>query len=187
MKKILLSLGALALVLMGAGCAWGSGAGGKDVSGSWYLSFTLPEGWIMAAEYDSPREATVTPSQEISQAMKVVVLQSTAKAIIRNGQKPGADVAADSYVLEDYSVIDVYKLDPRFVISRSAEDLGNGFSFADGKYFFTASDGSRYQFIIKTNGQSEDVAKQVILSATLVTDYTGSPLTVTPGEIDVTD
>ncbi len=183
MKKLLLSFGALVLVLMGAGCAWGGGAKNEVVSGKWFLSFDLPEGWIMAGEYDAPRTNVVIPNQEVNQEMKTIVLQSTSKAVVRNSQAPGAEVSADTYVLESYTVVDVYKLDPRFVISKSAEDLGNGFAAADGKYFFTASDGSRYQFVVKTNNQSDEAARQVILSAKLVTNYVGSVTNGAVGEV----
>jgi hypothetical protein len=186
MKKLLLSLCAMVLVVMGAGCIPELGKN-DGVKGDWYLAFDLPEGWIMAKEYDAPRDAAVTPVQEVDTSMKTIVLQSTNKAIVRNGQKPVETIAADTYVLENYSVIDVYKLDPRFVVSKNAEDLGNGFVTADGKYFLTASDGSRYQFVIKTNGQSEDVAKQIILSAKLVTDYTGSPVSGTVTDVQTNE
>ena len=175
------------MVLAGAGCAWGGGAKNESVSGKWFLSFDLPEGWIMAEEYDAPRTEVVTPNQEVNQGMKTVVLQSTNKAIVPNGQAPTAEVSADTYVLENFTIIDVYKLDPRFVISKSAEDLGNGFAAADGKYFFTAPDGSRYQFVVKTNSQSDEIAKKVILSAKLVTDYTGTTPNATAGEVSTNE
>lgn len=178
--------GAILMVFLGAGCV-GRGTENAAVSGKWFLSFDLPEGWVMTAEYDSPRSAAVIPTQEVSPAMKTVVLQSTDKAIIFSGRLPSAEVPAESYVLENYTAIDVYKLDPRYVMSTAAQDLGNGFSTVDGRYFFTASDGSRYQFVIKTNGQSDDLARQVILSAQLVTNDISTPVNGSVGEIETNE
>jgi len=175
MKNIFISLVLGVLVLAGAGCA-ASGmisslSGDANVEGKWKLAFDLPEGWAMVKEYDEPRIDAVTPSQEITHDLSTVILQNTSKAIVEGGL-PKDTVSSDTYVTSAYTMIRADRLDPRRIIPKDAENLGNGFFLAEGKYYFQSSTGEKYQFVVTNNGGSEETARAIILSAKVVTVFT---------------
>lgn len=175
MKQFFLAFTAIVLVLTGAGCAasnlWSSMSGSENVEGPWRLAFDLPEGWVMVKEYDEPRNEAITPSQTVSHDLETIILQSTEKAIVESGT-PKDSVSAETYVTSEYTMIRVDRLDARRVIPSNAEDLGNGFSVAEGKYYFQTSSGEKYQCVVTNNGGDENLAKTIILSAKLVTVFT---------------
>lgn len=162
-------------VLAGAGCAasgvLSSLSGDSNVEGKWKLAFDLPEGWVMVKEYDEPRTSAVTPSQEVTNDISTIILQNTSKAIVEGGL-PQDSVSPDTYVTSAYTMIRADRLDPRRIIPKDAENLGNGFFLAEGKYYFQSSTGEKYQFVVTNNGGSEEMAKAIILSAKVVTVFT---------------
>lgn len=178
MKKLLLSLGAVAVLLTGAGCSVPGASNSAGVEGKWNLAFDLPSGWTEVASYPTPNKVAVTPSTDVNHTMTTVVLQSTDKAIVRSGT-PDAAVAVDSYVASNYTKIDVDRLDARRSIPKDAKDLGNGFFKAAAvaesdrsTYYFKTSTGEKYQFTVWVNGQDASVAESVILSSEPVTVFT---------------
>lgn len=183
MKKLFSALAIGGLVLMGGGCAASnvvsSIIGDDNVEGKWRLAFDLPEGWVMVAEYDEPRENIVTPDQNVTHDLPTVLLQSTSKAIVQGGAPDAAIVPAETYVTKDYSSIRVDRLDERRIIPKDAEDLGNGFSTSEGKYYFVSSSGEKYQFVITSDDKDLTDEIAVILSATTVTVFTDTPVEAT--------
>jgi len=180
MKKMILGL--CALVLLGGGCAMAPSV----VEGNWYLAFDLPSGWVMVPDYTVGNVAL--PSQEdVNREVSDVILQSVDKTIWTSlGRAPSEEETAimGEYVMEDYSIIRVLRIDTRRVVPSEAEDLGNGFYklklCEDGEdcqiggrynydYYFISDAGNKYQFMITTNGQSYDSAEEIILSAQEVT------------------
>ncbi len=166
------------LVLMGGGCA-ASGivssiTGNGNVEGKWRLAFELPAGWVMVGEYDAPKTDPVIPSQDVTRDAATIMLQSTEKAIVESGV-PENTVSTETYVTSNYTFIRVDVLDARRVIPRDAENLGNGFFFAEEKYYFVTEAGEKYQFVISQNGGDDAVARAIILSAKPVTVFTDAP------------
>jgi hypothetical protein len=189
MKKFFLSLVVGVMIFAGAGCVGSKLTSpfsqNEEVEGVWRLAFDLPSGWVMVKEYDAPRKEAVMPSQNVTRDLPTVIVQSTAKAIVKSGM-PDAAVSNETYVTSSFAQIRVDKLDARRVIPSDAEDLGNGFSFADGKYYFLTASGEKYQFVITTNGEDDAAARSVILSAQPVTRYVDTPSAVTIEPDDVT-
>jgi hypothetical protein len=183
MKNLFSALAISVFVLAGAGCAASnfvsSIVGGGNVEGPWRLAFDLPEGWVMVKEYDEPRENVVTPDQNVTHDLPTVLLQSTSKAIVQGGTPDVATVPAETYVTKEYAVIRVDRLDERRIIPKDAEDLGNGFSYAEGKYYFVSSSGEKYQFVITSDDNDLTDEKAVILSAQTVTVFTDAPADAT--------
>ncbi len=183
MKKLFSALAIGVMVLAGGGCAASnfvsSIVGDANVEGKWRLAFDLPEGWVMAKEYDEPRDTVVTPDQNVTHDLATVVLQSTEKAIVEGSRPDAATVPENTYVVANYSSIRVDRLDERRIIPKDAEDLGNGFSTSEGKYYFVSPSGEKYQFVITSDDKdlSDEIA--VILSAKTVTAFTDAPADAT--------
>ncbi len=179
MNTLVLALAMSGIVLLGGGCAASnivsSVVGNADVEGKWRLAFDLPEGWVMVTEYNEPRESVVTPNQSVTRDLPTVILQSTEKAIVEGGTPDAAKVPAETYVVRDYSSIRVDRLDTRRIIPKDGEDLGNGFSTSEGKYYFVSASEEKYQFVITSddNDLTDEIA--VILSAVTVTDFIDAP------------
>lgn len=195
--KLLLSLGALVLLLTGAGCASNivsSITGNDAVEGKWKLAFDLPEGWVQVAGYAQPNEKLPTLSQDVNHTMGMVTLQSTEKPIART-TKPADSISKESYVMEDYTKIDVDWLDSRRSIPKDATDLGNGFWKAapvasdcqpgscTTTYYLQTEAGEKYMFTVWQVGQEPSVAEAVILSAKPVTEFTDTVPPVEVGEV----
>lgn len=196
MKHFFLSFVVGFLVLAGAGCAasniFSSLSGSDVVEGKWRLAFDLPPGWVMVKEYDSPRKEAVTPSQDVTHDLATILLQSTEKAIVDHGT-PGATVSTDTYVTSNYTEIRVDKLDTRRVIPSDATDLGKGFSYAEGKYYYQTESGEKYQFTVTASYENsvegydalnDSTVKAIVLSARPVTKYTD---TQAAGSVDSGD
>lgn len=183
MKKLFSALAIGVMVLAGGGCAASdfvsSIVGDTNVEGKWRLAFDLPEGWVMAKEYDEPRENVVTPDQNVTHDLATVILQSTEKAIVQGGRPDAAKVSEETYVVANYSSIRVDRLDERRIIPKDAEDLGNGFSTSEGKYYFVSSSGEKYQFVITSDDKDLTDEIAVILSAKTVTVFTDAPADAT--------
>jgi hypothetical protein len=179
MKKLFSALALSGVVLVGGGCAASnivsSIVNGDAVEGKWRLAFDLPENWVMVREYDKPREEAVTPRQNVTRDLPTILLQSTDKSIVQGGTPDVEKVPAETYVTADYSIIRVDRLDERRVIPKDAEDLGNGFSTSEGKYYFVSSSGEKYQFVITSDDEDLTDEIAVILSATTVTVFTDAP------------
>jgi hypothetical protein len=179
MKKLFSALAIGGMVLMGGGCAAtnvvSSIIGNDKVEGRWLLAFDLPEGWVMVMEYDEPRESVVTPDENVTHDLATVIVQSTDKAIVQGGTPDTATVPVETYVTKEYASIRVDHLDARRIIPADAQDLGNGFSTSEGRYYFVSSSGEKYQFVITSddNDLTEEIA--VILSAKTVTVFTDTP------------
>lgn len=186
MKAIL--MGALAaLVLVGAGCL-----GSKEVEGKWRLAFDLPEGWIMAEAYRADLDEVVTVSTEVTRDASDVVLQSTALPVYAGGVKPQDSVDARTYITEDFTLIQVYRLDESRVIPSKAEDLGEGwyrlklceigedctlYGQYNYDYYYRSPLAGKYKFSIATDGQDVERAIAVIRSAQAVTVFTDQATT----------
>lgn len=179
MNKLFSALALSSVVLLGGGCAASnivsSIIGNNDVEGKWRLAFDLPEGWVMVTEYDEPRENVVIPDQNVTRDLPTVILQSTDKAIVESGTPDAAKVPAETYVVRDYASIRVDRLDTRRVIPTDGEDLGNGFSTSEGKYYYVSASGEKYQFVITSDDKDLTDEIAVILSAVTVTDFTDTP------------
>lgn len=174
MKRFLAGLFAL-IVLAGAGCSVGnipllSG----NVKGDWRLTFDLPEGWAIVRPYSEPGDTSRNIVTELNRNLSEVYVQSTDKAVIVDGTAPGDAVPADSYVMTDYTVISVTRLDERRVVPSEAEDFGNGFFHVGDDYYLETETG-KYKFTFKQNGQDPQAAIDVILSAQEVTEFTDEP------------
>lgn len=179
MKKLFSALAIGSMVVMGGGCAASnvisSIVGNDTVEGKWRLAFDLPDGWVMVTEYDEPRENVVTPDQGVTHDMPTVILQSTEKAIVQGSAPDAALVPVETYVTRDYSSIRVDRLDARRIIPKDAEDLGNGFSTSEGKYYYVSLSGEKYQFVITTDDKDLTDEIAVILSAEIVTVFIDVP------------
>jgi hypothetical protein len=186
MKRFFLA--ALAsITFLGAGC---SVAGipliSSQVSGNWYLSFEMPDGWIMAKPYSEPNEEAVTVSTDVNHTLNEVTLSSTSKAVVAGGVKPDDTVPVDTYVSDDFSLIHVYRLDTHRIIPSEAEDLGGGFyrlklceddgdCRLGGRYnyeYYLVTETGKYKFTIQERGQDEQNAIDIIMSAKEVTNFT---------------
>ncbi len=188
MKKLFLGLGAT--LLLGAGCLSNIGLGSKDVEGSWYLAFNLPEGWIMVEPYNSGdiTDPGFKLNQEVTQSMNAIILQGTNKAIYGSTGALGDGISEliDAGKVEvNGPIIEITLLDERRVIPSEAEDIGDGFSRVklceDGDecqiggqlnydyYLETAK--AKYKFDVSGLKRSE--AEDIITSAKEVTTYTG--------------
>lgn len=152
MKKLLALSFAMAFVLLGAGC---KPSEPTVVEGPWTLAFTLPEGWEMVRPYNAEKP---NPPAEIKKDDSEVWLE----------------VSKDDR-------ISVIHLDPRRVLPREAEDLGNGFikydpcvydedkescmkGEPDAEYYLQTSEG-KYHFKVMVQERSLAEAEKIVLSA----------------------
>lgn len=196
MKRFLFSLGAAAMLLVGAGCSSSvlSSITGGGVEGKWDLAFTLPSGWVEVAGYAQPNTELPTLSEDVNHTMEMISLQSTNKPIART-TTPAASIAAESYVSSNYTKIDVDTLDSHRSIPKDATSLGNGFWKAAPStkacepgsctttYYLQTSEGAKYMFTVWQNGQDISVAEAVILSAKPVTVFTDTVPAASVGDV----
>lgn len=179
MNKLFSAVALSVIVLAGGGCAASnivtSIIGEETVQGPWRLAFDLPEGWAMVKEYDEPTTSAIAPDPNVTRDLQTVIVQSTNKVILQGARPDVSLVSEDTYVIADYSLIRIDRLDERRVIPRDAEDLGDGFAVSEGKYYFTAESGEKFQFTITSddNDLTDEIA--VIRSAKLVTEFTDTP------------
>lgn len=172
MKKLFAAM--FILVLAGAGCLGGGLGGGNQeeqgVSGDWWLTFDLPEGWAMVSHYQSD-ESNPTDA-EVSRDLADVVLQSTTLPIVLEGDEPEEGI--DAYEDTNYTYIRVFRYDARTSVPADSEDLGNNFFKRvrdDGSvaYYFVGEQG-KYKFVVEQEGQDLSAAEAVILTAQDVTN-----------------
>ena len=167
MKRIF--LGALTLLLIGAGCFAGEVPEEPGVQSDWWLAFDLPEGWAELPDYSlNFPEQRLLP---IDRDMTDIILQSTNLPIVLEDDEPTD--ALEEYVDTDYTFMRIYRYDPRNSIPDDAEDLGNGFFKHvrdDGviRYYLVGEHG-KYRFYPEQNGHSLEQAEEVILSAVEIT------------------
>lgn len=140
------------------------------VSGDWWLTFDLPEEWVVYAPYDE--DQGVPQDVEVTRELNDVILQSTSLPVILDGDEPGELVTA--YEDESYLYAHVYRYDPRTSVPDDAEDLGNGFykqvkDNGDIVYYFVGENG-KYRFLVEQEGQDLSELESVILTAKEVTD-----------------
>ncbi|MFZ2681706.1 MAG: hypothetical protein WAZ14_01260 [Patescibacteria group bacterium] len=181
MKKLLVVLGALLIV--GGGClSLGKGGGQKTVEGDWYLTFSLPVGWLTLAPYQEPDTKAVDTVKTITRDLNEIFLQTSDKPIVSAGAAPEVDVPAESYVsINEHTQVRVSRLDPRRVVPSEAESLGDDFyklmlcedggdCQLSGRYnydYYLKTDDANYKFIVY--GQDITAAEKIILSSKLVT------------------
>lgn len=199
MKHLFLALGAMVLVLTGAGCAASNVVSvitGNDgvIEGKWKLAFDLPEGWVQVEGYAQPNKEVPTLSQDVNHTMGMITLQSTSKPIART-TTPAESIPKDAYVTADYTKIDVDFLDPRRSIPKDATDLGNGFFRASPvandctpgscttTYYLKTVDNVKYMFTVWQVDQEPAVAEKVILSAKPVARFTDTVPTGSAGDV----
>lgn len=168
MKK-LFAMATMMVFLFGAGCANDApvdegSADGEVTSGSWFLEFDLPSGWVMVPKYNENTDAHPT-SKAVSRELIDVLVQSTDKPIALSGS---SDLPAGSYVTEDYTYIYVLRLADGAMIPDFADDVGDGFfRLSEGvntAYFFQ-SGAVIYKFVVYQQGQDPAVAEGVVKSA----------------------
>lgn len=176
MKKIILGL--FVLLLMGAGCFGGGQQ--QAVEGDWWLAFDLSDDWVMVRPY-TPMNGIYLEGV-IDRELTDVYVQNTEGTIVYRGAAPESDEDTDEqYVTEDYTLIRVTHLDERRLLPRNAEELRDGFhrvylcegeepgcvpgTGADYDYYYVASNGAKFKFVINQEGQTLDVAEEIIFSA----------------------
>ncbi|MFA6522012.1 MAG: hypothetical protein WCT24_00215 [Patescibacteria group bacterium] len=183
MKKLLLALGSILLV--GAGCFGGKTLLG-GVEGDWWLSFSLPEGWVMTRDYTA-NDPTSKLNRDLDSTLSDIMIQSTDKLVLSAGQTPDLSqgLTADQFVSENYTRIRVFHLDSHSIIPSEATDMGNGFKKLDlcagtetctlegsAQYaYYFEQDGEKFKFTLEQNGQSIESAETVLTSAKLVTEF----------------
>lgn len=176
MKRIFVLL--FGLLLIGAGCSAG------DIEGDWYLSFDLPDEWVMIQAY---READSPEGTIVSRDLTEVFLQSEDTHMIFGGAVPEADaIAGKSVQTEDMTRVSVLRLDERRLIPSEADDLGDGwYQLApcigigegdlcedDGEsmtYYFESDAGNKYMLRVSSRDQDLAEAEEVIFTAQEVT------------------
>ncbi|PIX62418.1 hypothetical protein CO057_02030 [Candidatus Uhrbacteria bacterium CG_4_9_14_0_2_um_filter_41_50] len=163
MKKILLFLGALALI--GADCIGGT----KTVEGDWYLAFDLPSDWVMTTVYS---EGTMPIGLDgVSLEDSEIYLQSSSlHMIFDDSEVPEEFVEKVGEVKrDDMTRISILRLSSRRHLPDDVEDLGDGFYKLGDLYYFEGESGDKYMFTVEQMGQDISVAQEVILSAKEVT------------------
>ncbi|MBU0613869.1 hypothetical protein KJ766_01115 [Patescibacteria group bacterium] len=174
MKNILILL--CAFVLVGAGCLGSKIFSGNEVEGDWVLAFDLPQGWVMAKDYDATSPSALV-NQEIDSSLSDIIIQSTEKAILEPGKQAdySLGLTENDFVSANYTYIRAFRLDGHRIIPSEAEDLGGGFSVIsndDGtSTYYLETDGGKYQFMVLQNGNGGGDAERVIFSAKEVTSH----------------
>lgn len=163
MKKILLFLGALALI--GAGCIGGT----RTVEGDWYLAFDLPSGWVMVPTYSEGTMAINLDGVELDDSE--IYLQSSPLHMIFGASEVPEEFAerVGEVKRDDMTRISVLRLSSRRHLPDDAEDLGKGFYKSGDQYYFEGADGEKYVFTVEQAEQNILVAEDVIFSAKEVT------------------
>jgi len=164
MKRFFIAFFALALI--GAGCAAGE-VSQERTDVNWWLSFDLPEDWVMVAHYGGG--ALERPSAEgIAVRSTDIVLQTTDLPILLEGDEPSENWT--EYVQEDYTYIRVFRYSSARPLPDDAQDLGNGYYSADWygqtAYWHPAEFGN-YLFTVELNGESQTIeaAETIIFGA----------------------
>lgn len=155
-------IGVFAFSLLGFGCGGGSSA--SEV-GPWWLSFDMPSGWAMYANYS---KSIADPSTlNIERKLTDVIIQSTTLPIVLPGKSAGDEVT--SFVDKDFTHIRVYRYDVNLTkIPGDAEDIGNGFyklAKDDKVTYYLKGQYGNYKFVITQDGRDIAEAEKVILSA----------------------
>ena len=164
MKKRFLRFltGTFLFVLMGFGCGGGSS---PSEGGPWWLSFDLPSGWGMYANYS--KNIADPSTLTIDRKMTDVVIQSTTKPIVLPGKSAGKEVT--DFVEKDFTHIRIYRYDVNLTkIPEDAEDIGNGFyklSKDDKTTYYLKGTYGNYKFVVTQEGQDMAKAEEVILTA----------------------
>lgn len=158
-----LFVAALVLVAVGAGC-FGGGAS-EEVTGPWWVSVDLPEGWAMYANYskNAPDPSTLT----IDRTVTDVVVQSTTLPVVLPGKSAGSEVT--NFVDKDFTYIRIFRYDVDLTkVPDDATDLGNGFYSTEsdkGTTYYLKGQYGIYRFVVTQDGQDPSVAKDVIMTA----------------------
>ena len=164
MKRLLFA--AFALILVGAGCS-GGGSGTTQTQADWWLSFDLPDGWVMVDHYGGGEESMPT-ADTIAARSTDVVIQSTDVPISVDGEV--AD-SWETYVDSDYAYIRAFRYTTLRPVPDDAVDLGNGFyrddNWTNGTGYWFPQEFGNYLFTIELDGEdySEEQALEVIFTA----------------------
>ena len=159
-----------ALVIVGGG-GLGTGNSSKEATDTrWWLSFELPDGWVMYGNYTKNNADPST--RTIDRQNTDVVIQSSTLPIILPGKSAGEGVT--SFVDADYTYIRVFRYDVALTkVPDDAEDLGDGFYKAtkeDITTYYLKGQYGIYRFITTQVGRDLSEAEKVILTAIEVTD-----------------
>ena len=175
MKRIFALL--FGLLLIGAGCSTGA------VEGDWYLTFDLPDEWVMVQAYkegNSPEGVKVTDDQV------EIFLQSADTHMIFGGRAPEPEEVAlisKEVQSDDMIKISVTRLDSHRLVPSEAEDLGDGWysiepcggEECDGAgqnymtHYLETEEGDKYLFRPYVSGREFAEAEEVIFTAEEVT------------------
>jgi hypothetical protein len=177
-----LFLGALALVLVGGGCL--GAAGGSDVAqDDWFLSFDMPEGFVMTAPYVDGGTPVLL---EVDRDMGEIYVQSSSKHQIWGGAAPEPEDIAKIGEVESENMmkISVRLLDERRIVPSEATDLGDGFFINefcedetdcqlggllnDEYYLVTPENNFLFRVNLRSDEYDQELAEEIIMSAQVV-------------------
>lgn len=174
MKKIILSFSVF-LILFGFGCA------NNRVEGDWYLNFDTSEEWRMATRSSGTFYTNL--HQEISRELNEVVLQNTHQLILLEGLENIAEDDERDFITENFTIIEISRLDERRLLPREAEYIGsnihrhqtcgteerpcreNRFEF---DYYYELND-NKFRFVIISDNPDQDEVERIIKSSREVT------------------
>lgn len=143
----------------------------ETVEGTWFLTFDLPNGWVMVPQYDENDDIAPasTTFQAVTNQMTDVVIQSTDAVIDRDGED-----AKEGAVTENFLYAHVFRMDKRTGIPSDAEDMGEGFfrlmKGATATYYHKGNL-ANYKFVVYWNNRELSEIEEVITSAKEVTNF----------------
>jgi hypothetical protein len=170
MKRMALAL--FCTLLLGFGCN-----SPEEVRGLWKLTFTLPDGWVMASSYNENENYPLDTG--VVHTDQTIALQSARKKFC---MAESACIGGAELLGEGDTVIVATVIDSAVQIPPMAEDLGNNFfrlKICDDGGPCMADHRGNYQYFLKTEAENyqffywgnPDPVEGVITSGKVVNKY----------------